>query len=69
MTAPTSKTAPLTGWLYESVYRGRTEDDYAFTGHVNVNGQDYRVLAYGPQTVRGTAKRRFWLKLEPMERR
>jgi len=60
------ETTQLTGLLYEADYRGRTEDDYAFTGHLSVNGQDYRVRAYGPQSVRGTSKRRYWLKLEPM---
>lgn len=63
----TGETAPLTGWLYEAEYRGRGEDDYAFSGHVRVEGRDYQVRVYGPQTIRGTARRRWWMKLTPTE--
>lgn len=61
------RTETNTGWLYECEYRGRSENDYAFSGHLNINGRDYQVRVYGPESVRGTAKRRWRLKLTPSD--
>lgn len=62
------ETPDLTGWLYEAAFRGRSEDDYAFSGHLRVEGRDYQVRVYGPSAIRGTARRRWWLKLTPTAR-
>lgn len=64
---PSAQTTPLTGWLYEAEYRGRGENDYAMSGHLRVDGRDYQVRLYGPQNVRGTTRRRWWMKLTPTD--
>lgn len=49
-----------TGWLYESTYRGRGENDYAFSGHLYVGGKNYQMRLYEKTTdERGLARRRW----------
>jgi hypothetical protein len=64
---PARETSSFTGWLYAAEKRGRGGDDYCFQGHVRVDGRDYQVRVYGPQSVQGTTKLRWWLKLIPDE--
>ena len=62
---PRGETAQLTGYLYEALVRGRSDDDYAMSGHVRVAGIDYQVRCY-LEHVRGTARKRWRIKLRPI---
>jgi hypothetical protein len=56
------------GYLYEVKIQDRGDDNHAMAGHARVAGIDYQVRCY-LEYVKGTARKRWRIKLTPVKQR